>query len=476
MGAAPRSFYFCVLLCVSFILSALAQDVNQFIYHGFNEDPQLQRDGLASVHSNGLLQLTNTVNSQQKGHAFYRFPIKFNTSSSESLSFSSNFVFAIVPEMLSFSGQGMAFVISPSKDLGKAEASPTVYIVRNKRYEEVYEDWEREYGPQRFTYKDLYKATKGFKDKDVIGRGGFGKVYRGVLASNVQIAVKKVSHDSKQGIKEFVAELVSMGRLRHRNLVKLRGYCRRKGEFLLVYDYMPNGSLDKILHTNIKPSLSWYQRFRIIRGVASGLLYLHEDWEQVVLHRDIKPANVLLDADLNGKLGDFGLARLYDHDTIPQTTKLVGTFGYMDPELMRTGKASTSTDVYAFGVFMLEVASGRRPVEQQGSMETVNLVDWVCDCWKKGAILDASDSRLEGIYEEKQMECVLKLGLFCSHPKPEARPNMRQVMQYLDGDATLPDIPPDSTLIAPFSASNDAFSGNSSATMSTIDSILTVGR
>ncbi|GAY69598.1 hypothetical protein CUMW_289500, partial [Citrus unshiu] len=208
----------------------------------------------------------------------------------------------------------------------------------------------------------------------------------------------------------------------------------------------------------------------------SGLLYLHEDWEQVVLHRDIKPANVLLDADLNGKLGDFGLARLYDHDTIPQTTKLVGTFGYMDPELMRTGKASTSTDVYAFGVFMLEVASGRRPVEQQGSMETVNLVDWVCDYWKKGAILDASDSRLEGTYEEKQMELVLKLGLFCSHPKPEARPNMRQVMQYLDGDATLPDIPPDSTVIAPFSASNDAFSGNSSATMSTIDSILTVGR
>ncbi|KAH9661542.1 hypothetical protein KPL70_024539 [Citrus sinensis] len=604
MGAAPRSFYFCVLLCVSFIFSALAQNVNQFIYHGFNEDPQLQRDGLASVHSNGLLQLTNTVNSQQKGHAFYRFPIKFNTSSSESLSFCSNFVFAIVPELLSFSGQGMAFVISPSKDLRKAEASPSeylglfnasnngqstnhilaieldtvqnfdfddiddnhvgidvnslislesapaayfsdregmnktlelisgdpiqiwisydgaenllnvplapmsipkptkpllskainlshilletmyvgfsastaVYIVRNKRYEEVYEDWEKEYGPQRFTYKNLYKATKGFKDKDVIGKGGFGKVYRGVLVSNVEIAVKKVSHDSKQGMKEFVAELVSMGRLRHRNLVKLRGYCRRKGEFLLVYDYMPNGSLDKILHTNIKPSLSWYQRFRIIRGVASGLLYLHEDWEQVVLHRDIKPANVLLDADLNGKLGDFGLARLYDHDTIPQTTKLVGTFGYMAPELMRTGKASTSTDVYAFGVFMLEVASGRRPIEQQGSMEMVNLVDWVSDCWKKGAILDASDSRLEGIYEEEQMELVLKLGLFCSHPKPEARPNMRQVMQYLDGNATLPDIPRDSTLIAPFSASNDAFSGNSSATMSTIDSILTVGR
>ncbi|KAB1200677.1 L-type lectin-domain containing receptor kinase I.3 [Morella rubra] len=173
------------------------------------------------------------------------------------------------------------------------------YIIRRKKYEEIREDWEMEYGPHRFSYKNLYKATKGFKDEQLLGAGGFGKVYRGVISSsNLQIAVKKVSHDSKQGMKEFVAEIISLGRLRHRNLVQLLGYCRRRGELLLVYDYMPNGSLDKFLYSNGRPSLDWLTRFRIIRGVASGLLYLHEEWEQVVLHRDIKASNVLLDTEL----------------------------------------------------------------------------------------------------------------------------------------------------------------------------------
>jgi len=180
------------------------------------------------------------------------------------------------------------------------------YILRRKKYEEIREDWEEEYGPHRFTYKSLHKATKGFKDTEILGERGFGKVYMGILASsNVQIAVKRVSHDSKQGMKEFVAEIVSMGRLRHRNLVQLLGYCRRRGELLLVYDYMPNGSLDKFLYSNENPNLNWFQRFRIIRGVAAGLLYLHEEWEQVVLHRDVKASNVLLDVELNG--------RYYDH-------------------------------------------------------------------------------------------------------------------------------------------------------------------
>jgi hypothetical protein len=271
------------------------------------------------------------------------------------------------------------------------------YIIRRKKYEEIREDWESVHGPQRFIYKNLYKATKGFSDKELLGEGGFGKVYRGILpSSNIQIAVKKVSHDSKQGIKEFVAEIISMGRLRHRNFVQLLGYCRRKGELLLVYHYMPNRSLHKFLHSNEKSNLNCLQRIRILRGVASGLLYLHEDWEQVVLHRDVKASNVLLDAELNGRLGDFGLARLYDHGTNPQTTHVVGTVGYLAPELTRTRRATTCTDVFAFGAFMLEVACGRWPVELQGLTEEVILVDWVSDCWRKGAILDASDPRLEG--------------------------------------------------------------------------------
>lgn len=161
-----------------------------------------------------------------------------------------------------------------------------VYVIRARKFAEEHEDWEMKYGPHRFKYKDLYVATKGFKDKQLLGKGGFGKVYRGVLPdTKVEIAVKRVSHDSKQGIREFVAEIVSSGRLRHRNLVPLLGYCRRKWELLLVYDYMPNGSLDKCLYNQPDFSLSWEQRFIIIKGVASGLLYLHEEWEQVVIHR-----------------------------------------------------------------------------------------------------------------------------------------------------------------------------------------------
>ncbi|KAF5446878.1 hypothetical protein F2P56_032474, partial [Juglans regia] len=327
------------------------------------------------------------------------------------------------------------------------------YYFWRKKYEEVREDWESEYGTHRFSYKSLYKATKGFKAKEIIGEGGFGKVYRGTLPSNEQIAVKRVSHDSQQGMKEFVAEIISMGRLRHRNLVRLLGYCRRRGELLLIYDYMPHGSLDRFLYSNGRKHLNWLQRFRILRGVASGLLYLHEGWEQTVIHRDIKAGNVLLDAEMNGRLGDFGLARLYDHDTNSQTTLVAGTVGYLAPELTRTGRATTYTDVYAFGAFMLEVACGRKPIERMGMPEELVLVDWVFECWSKGDILRASDPRLEGNYVVEEMVLVLKIGLLCSHVNPVARPSMRRVMQFLNGDADLPNIPYDSASFGTFTSS-----------------------
>ncbi|XP_065023507.1 L-type lectin-domain containing receptor kinase SIT2-like [Musa acuminata AAA Group] len=318
------------------------------------------------------------------------------------------------------------------------------FIVRWRiKYAEVREDWELEYGPHRFSYKDLYEATKGFKDKDLLGIGGFGKVYKGVLqASKSEIAVKRVSHESRQGMREFVAEIVSIGRLRHRNLVQLLGYCRRKGELLLVYEYMPNGSLDKFLYGQDKTTLDWATRFRIIKGVASGLLYLHEDWEQVVIHRDIKASNVLLDHELNGRLGDFGLARLYDHGTVPLTTHVVGTMGYLAPELVRTGKAATITDVFAFGIFLLEVACGRRPVDSIASGEELILLDWVVENWRQGSILATRDPKLGDEYVVEEVELVLKLGLLCSHPLPAGRPSMRQVVEYLEGEAALPELSP----------------------------------
>ncbi|GLT38954.1 hypothetical protein SLA2020_131670 [Shorea laevis] len=297
-----------------------------------------------------------------------------------------------------------------------ATVSGVVYFIKTKReFADVVEDWELDYGPQRFKYKDLYVATNGFKDKGLLGSGGLG-------------------------MKEFVAEIVSIGRLRHRHLVQLLGYCRRKGELLLVYDYMPNGSLDKYLYGQPNVTLNWRQRFRVIKGVASALLYLHEEWEQVVIHRDVKASNVLLDRELNGRLGDFGLARLYDHGTVPQTTHVVGTLGYLAPEHTRTRKATTSTDLFAFGAFLLEVACGRRPIEPQGETEDLILLDLVFLFWQRGEILEIRDPKLGMDFVANEVELVLKLGLLCSHSDPRARPRMRQVVQYLEGNVPLPDL------------------------------------
>ncbi|ERN07981.1 hypothetical protein AMTRI_Chr08g161850 [Amborella trichopoda] len=315
-----------------------------------------------------------------------------------------------------------------------------LYLIQNQKDNENVEDWESGYGPRKFSYKELSRATKGFKDEELLGYGGFGKVYKGVLlSSGVHIAVKRFTSESKQGIKEFAAEVSSIGRLRHRNLVQLHGWCRQNGELLLVYDYMPNGSLDKLLFKEDGPILSWGQRYNILRGVASALLYLHEEWEQVVIHRDVKSSNVLLDADMNGQLGDFGLARLHDHGEKMHTTRVVGTLGYLAPELARTGRATTQTDVFSYGIVLLEVASGRRPTRPQGLPEEGALVDWIWKCFKERKLLDMADPKLRDHYVKDEIEMVLKLGLLCSHPVPEARPSMRQVFQFLDRDIPFPD-------------------------------------
>lgn len=248
-------------------------------------------------------------------------------------------------------------------------------------------------------------------------------------------------------MKEFVAEVVSIGRLRHRNIVQLLGYCRLKNELLLVYDYMPNGSLDKYLygHNNM-PVLSWAQRFLIIKGIASGLYYLHEEWEQVVVHRDIKASNVLLDSEMNARLGDFGLAKLYNHGSDMQTTIIAGTLGYLAPEITRTGKASPLTDVFAFGVFLLEVTTGRKPVERDTEGGIHMLVDLISAHLDRETLpMDMVDPRLEGEYNTDEASLVLKLGLLCSHPLPDLRPSMRQVMQYLDGQLPFPELVPSHT-------------------------------
>ncbi|KAI7735226.1 hypothetical protein M8C21_028357 [Ambrosia artemisiifolia] len=316
-----------------------------------------------------------------------------------------------------------------------------LYIKRKRKFAEVLEGWEVQYGPHRFSYKDLYKATKGFKESELLGKGGFGQVYKGTLPElGAQIAVKKVWHESGQGMKEFVAEIATIGRLRHPNLVRLLGYCRRKGELFLVYDYMPNLSLDSLLfNSNSATILTWKQRVKIIIDVAEALAYLHEEWVEVIIHRDVKASNVLLDAELNAKLGDFGLARFSDNGNEVKTTHLAGTLGYIAPELARKGKATTATDIFAFGAFCLEVVCGRRPVECKGPQEAVILVDWVLDCWFNGVLLKAVDPKLEQEMDVDEMGLVLKIGLLCSHSVPAVRPSMSQVIKFLKKKEPLPD-------------------------------------
>ncbi|KAL4637890.1 hypothetical protein ACB092_03G110500 [Castanea dentata] len=289
------------------------------------------------------------------------------------------------------------------------------------------DEFEKGTGPRRFTYRELLNATNNFAERGKLGEGGFGGVYKGLLSeSNMEVAVKRVSKGSKQGKKEYMSEVKIISRLRHRNLVQLIGWCHEQRELLLVYEYMPYGSLDSHLF-GAKIMLTWPVRYKIAQGLASALLYLHEEWEQCVLHRDIKSSNIMLDSNFNAKLGDFGLARLVDHGLSSQTTVLAGTLGYLAPECLTTGKASKESDVYSIGVVFLEIACGRKPVEPLVEPSKVRLVEWVWDLYGKGQILEAVDKGLSMEFDKGQIESLMVVGLWCCHPDPTSRPSIRQL-------------------------------------------------
>ncbi|KHN46238.1 L-type lectin-domain containing receptor kinase IX.1-like [Glycine soja] len=345
------------------------------------------------------------------------------------------------------------------------------------------EDFGRGAGPRKYSYAELTEAANGFKDEHKLGQGGFGGVYKGYLKDiKSHVAIKRVSEGSDQGIKEFASEVNIISRLRHRNLVHLIGWCHAGKKLLLVYEYMPNGSLD--IHLFKKQSLlKWTVRYNIARGLASALLYLHEEWEQCVVHRDIKSSNIMLDSEFNAKLGDFGLARFVDHAKSAQTTALAGTMGYMAPECATSGRASKESDVYSFGVVALEIACGRKPINHRAQENEINIVEWVWGLYGEGRILEAADQRLEGEFEEEQIKCLMIVGLWCAHPDHNNRPSMRQAIQVLNFEAPLPNLPsslpvptylegPLHSFIAPFSITSSKegqsqITGSSSNTNST---------
>nr|ABA99273.1 lectin protein kinase, putative, expressed [Oryza sativa Japonica Group] len=335
------------------------------------------------------------------------------------------------------------------------------------------DDFEKGTGPKRFRFGELAIATDDFSDEHKLGEGGFGSVYRGFLKElNLDVAIKRVSKSSKQGRKEYASEVRIISRLRHRNLVQLIGWCHGGGE-LLVYELMPNASLDTHLYKASAGVLPWPLRHEIVLGIGSALLYLHEEWEQCVVHRDIKPSNIMLDAAFNAKLGDFGLARLVDHGRGPHTTVLAGTMGYMDPECMITGRANAESDAYSFGVLLLEIACGRRPImadhQSEVDEDRIHLAQWVWDLYGNGRILDAADRRLTGEFDGGEMERVMVVGLWCAHPDRSVRPVIRQAISVLRGEAPPPSLParmPVATFLPPIDAfgytSSLAVTGSSS--------------
>ncbi|KAD4179204.1 hypothetical protein E3N88_27795 [Mikania micrantha] len=302
-------------------------------------------------------------------------------------------------------------------------------------------EFEKGTGAKKFSYKELARATSNFAEQEKLGEGGFGGVYRGFIKEmDSYVAVKRVSRESHQGIKEYASEVKTISRLRHRNLVQLVGWCHEKKDLLLVYEFMLNGSLDTHLFCG-KSLLKWPIRYQIAKGLASALLYLHSEWEQCVVHRDIKSSNVMLDSSFNAKSGDFGLARFVDHERGSQTTVMAGTMGYMAPECVMTGQASRKTDVYSFGVVALEIACGRKPIDHKGPKNQMRLVGWVWELYGQQKVLEAADRRLEGDYDEKEMECLMVVGLWCEHPDSSFRPSIRQVINVLNFQGPLPGLP-----------------------------------
>ncbi|KAL2241915.1 L-type lectin-domain containing receptor kinase S.6 [Sesamum indicum] len=300
--------------------------------------------------------------------------------------------------------------------------------------------------PKMLSLTEIKSATNGFNQDKIIGKGASAVVYEGAIPSCGAVAVKRFNHenklDSSVSLIPFNTEFATMvGCLRHKNLVQLQGWCCERDELVLVYEYMAKGSLDKILHdrSNWTKLLTWERRLNIILGVASALIYLHEECESQIIHRDVKTCNILLDAEFNAKLGDFGLAEVYRHSFRTRyATVPAGTMGYLAPEYAFSGVPTVKTDVYSFGVVVLEVSSGRRPVDE----ERVVITDYMWDLWQKRMITEAADPNLRGRFNSTEMERTLMVGLSCAHPNCEKRPTMREAARMLRGECPIPVLPP----------------------------------
>ncbi|KAM5576189.1 proline-rich receptor-like protein kinase PERK4 [Rosa sericea] len=294
-----------------------------------------------------------------------------------------------------------------------------------------------------FTYDDLATATNGFSQANLLGQGGFGFVHKGVLPSGKEVAVKSLKVGSGQGEREFAAEVEIISRVHHRHLVSLVGYCISGGHRLLVYEFVANSTMEHHLHGNGLPPMDWASRLRIATGSAKGLAYLHEDCHPKIIHRDIKSANILLDNNYEAMVADFGLAKLSSDNYTHVSTRVMGTFGYLAPEYASSGKLTEKSDVFSFGVMLLELITGKRPVDPSNAMED-SLVDWarplLTRALEDGNYTELVDIRLDNTYNGQEMARMVACAAASIRHSAKRRPKMSQIVRALEGDVSLDDL------------------------------------
>ncbi|KAF6147070.1 hypothetical protein GIB67_036789 [Kingdonia uniflora] len=283
-----------------------------------------------------------------------------------------------------------------------------------------------------FSYNILRSATRNFHPSNKLGGGGFGVVYRGILRDGIQVAVKSLSAESEQGIREFLTEIDMISNVRHPNLVKLIGCCIEGSNRVLVYEYLENNSLASALlgPWSRRVDLDWSQRVAICIGTAQGLAFLHEDINPHIVHRDIKASNILLDRDFNPKIGDFGLAKLFPDNVTHVTTRVAGSMGYLAPEYALLGQLTKKADIYSFGVLILEIVSGRSNSKSAWGEDLMLLVEWIWKLREEGRLLDILDPELVE-FPANEVLLFIKVALFCIQAASNQRPSMKRVVKML---------------------------------------------
>ncbi|KAI5444732.1 cysteine-rich receptor-like protein kinase 5 [Lathyrus oleraceus] len=288
--------------------------------------------------------------------------------------------------------------------------------------------------PLQFDWMVIEAATNNFSIDNYIGKGGFGEVYKGILFDGREVAIKRLSERSKQGIEEFKNEVLLIAKLQHRNLVTFIGFCLEQHEKILIYEFVPNKSLDYFLFDSQQQKLlTWIERFNIIGGIARGILYLHEHSRLKVIHRDLKPSNILLDENMIPKISDFGLARIVEISQDERSTKrIVGTYGYISPEYAMLGQFSEKSDVYSFGVMILEIVAGKKNISSSAPQSVVDgLLNYVWRQWMDETPLSILDPNIKGDYSKSEVIKCIQIGLLCVQHDPDARPSMVTIVSYL---------------------------------------------